>query len=81
MVVGFSGCPQSGRSEEAKAYVAGGDREVLCVRAALTAPTYIRPGLTRSKVPHARCEGAGSKGDGRSDGALERHATKGLVTG
>jgi hypothetical protein len=39
-------------------------RRALCVRAALTAPTYIRPGLTRSKVPHARCEGAGSKGDG-----------------
>ena len=39
-------------------------RRALCVRAALAAPTYIRPGLTRSKVPHARCEGAGSKGDG-----------------
>jgi hypothetical protein len=24
----------------------------------------IRPGTTRPKVPHARCEGAGSKGDG-----------------
>ena len=34
------------------------------MRAALAAPTYIRPGTTRSKVPHARCEGAGSKGDG-----------------
>jgi hypothetical protein len=34
------------------------------VRAALAAPTYIRPGSTRSKIPHAHCEGAGSKGDG-----------------
>ena len=34
------------------------------MRAALAAPTYIRPGTTRSKVPHARCEGAGSKGMG-----------------
>ena len=34
------------------------------MRAALAAPTYIRPGTTRPKVPHARCEGAGSKGDG-----------------
>ena len=39
-------------------------RRALCVRAALAAPTYIRPGTTRSKVPHARCEGSGSKGDG-----------------
>src|SRR6266404_1773483 len=39
-------------------------RRALCVRAAFAAPTYIRPGSTRSKVPHARCEGAGSKGDG-----------------
>src|SRR5258706_11934672 len=39
-------------------------RRALCVRAALAAPTYIRPGTTRPKVPHARCEGAGSKGDG-----------------
>ena len=34
------------------------------MRAALAAPTYIRPGTTRSKVPHARCEGAGSRGMG-----------------
>ena len=39
-------------------------RQALCVRAALAAPTYIRPGTTRPIVPHARCEGAGSKGDG-----------------
>jgi hypothetical protein len=39
--------------------------EPFAWRAALAAPTYIRPGVTpRSKVPHARCEGAGSKGDG-----------------
>ena len=31
---------------------------------ALAAQTYIRPGPTRTKVPHARCEGEGSKGDG-----------------
>ena len=36
-------------------------RRALCVRAALAAPTYIRPGSTRSRIPHARCEGAGSK--------------------
>src|SRR5258706_9677821 len=39
-------------------------RRALCVPAALAAPTYIRPGSTRSKIPHAHCEGAGSKGDG-----------------
>ena len=40
-------------------------RRALCVRAgALAAQTYIGPGTTRPKVPHARCEGAGSKGDG-----------------
>ena len=38
--------------------------EPFGVRAALAAPTYIRPGTTRPKVPHARCKGAGSKGDG-----------------
>src|SRR4029077_13857725 len=39
-------------------------RQALCVRAALAAPTYIRPGTSRPKVPHARCEGGRSKGDG-----------------
>jgi len=39
-------------------------RRALGVRAALATPTYIRPGSTRSKIPHAHCEGAGSKGDG-----------------
>ena len=34
------------------------------MRAALAAPTYIRTGTTRAMIPHARCEGAGSKGDG-----------------
>ena len=34
------------------------------MRAALAAPTYIRTGTTRAMVPHARCEGVGSKGDG-----------------
>ena len=38
--------------------------EPFAWRAALAAPTYIRPGSTRSKVPHAHCEGVGSKGDG-----------------
>src|ERR1700751_2217308 len=38
--------------------------EPFAWRAALAAPTYIRPDVIRSKVPHARCEGAGSKGDG-----------------
>ena len=38
--------------------------EPFAWRAALAAPTYIRPGSTRSKIPHAHCEGAGSKGDG-----------------
>jgi hypothetical protein len=37
-------------------------RRALCVRAAFAAPTYIRPGTTRSKVPHAHCEGAGLQG-------------------
>ena len=39
-------------------------RRALRERAALAAQTYIRPGTTRPKVPHARCEGAGSEGDG-----------------
>ena len=38
--------------------------EPFAWRAALAAPTYIRPDVIRSKVPHARCEGAGSKGMG-----------------
>jgi hypothetical protein len=35
--------------------------EPFASRAALAAQTYIRPGSTRSTIPHARCEGAGSK--------------------
>jgi hypothetical protein len=35
--------------------------EPFAWRAALAAPTYIRPGSTRSRIPHAHCEGAGSK--------------------
>src|ERR1700726_4822125 len=46
-------------------------RRALCVRAALAAPTYIRPGSTRSKVPHAYCEGAGLQGGW--DLSLPRH--------